>query len=49
MMGWLKLTDEQRRTGIAKTAVISSLEVKAVEKNCSLHNKIHLEKTQMDI
>jgi len=33
MTGWLKLTDEQRRTSIAQVAVISGITAKAIEKD----------------
>lgn len=33
MIGWLKLTDEQRRTSIAQAAIISGITAKAIEKD----------------
>lgn len=33
MTGWLKLTDEQRRTSIAQAAVASGIAAKAIEKD----------------
>jgi hypothetical protein len=33
MTGWLKLTDEQRRTSIAQAAVVSGITAKAIEKD----------------
>ena len=33
MTGWLKLTDEQRRTSIAQVAVKSGITAKAIEKD----------------
>jgi predicted nucleotidyltransferase component of viral defense system len=33
MLGWLKLTDEQRRTSLAQAAIISGITAKAIEKD----------------
>lgn len=33
MQGWLKLTDEQRRTSIAQAAIKSGITAKAIEKD----------------
>lgn len=33
MTGWLKLTEEQRRTSIAQAAIISGIQAKAIEKD----------------
>jgi hypothetical protein len=33
MTGWLKLTDEQRRTSIAQAAIVSGITAKAIEKD----------------
>jgi hypothetical protein len=33
MIGWLKLTDEQRRTSISQAAIISGITAKAIEKD----------------